>query len=315
MTSPAPSSTSASNAGLRVAGLVVAVIAGLLLLDRITALILSAAYDRSGASPLAQVRHVKASTVVVGTSTAKAAFVPELWPDRMVNLAQDGQTVLFSIAAARAMLEAPTVKRIIVGIDPFDLSSGLTNPAAARIWRIAPLVATLPEVAPLLRKTRSVTDAPVALASWRFRGEVGKIVNGLGSTAPPPYKPLPAGELREPQLNRTAPVTPHRMHASLEPYVTVLRDLARMPGRQVVLVVTPAYQNARYDLPEQAQLIAELRQRLTGTSVCDLMSVETPRLAEIRGERANFFDAIHLSGEGARGYAREMARVVAERCK
>lgn len=315
MTNPGPSSTSDFRAGAKVAALVLGVIAALLALDRAVASILDAGYARSGASPLAQVRHAKADAVVVGTSTAKAAFVPSIWPGKLVNLAQDGQTVLFSIAAARAMLDAPTVKRIIIGIDPFDLASGLSNPAAQRIWRIAPLVATLPEVSPMLRQTRSVTEAPVALESWRYRGEVGKIVNGLGKTDPPAYRPLPPGELREPQLNRSSPVRAHRMHASLEPYVTLLREMAKRPGRQLVLVVTPAYRNARYDLPEQAQLLAELRQRLTGAPVCDLMSLDTPTLAQIRGQPANFFDNIHLSGQGAAAYTKELAALVAARCK
>jgi hypothetical protein len=314
MTSLEPSSTSDSRARLVAAGAILAVIAGLLVLDRAVAAILDAGYARSGASPLAQVRHAGADTVVVGTSTAKAAFVPAHWPDKLVNLAQDGQTVLFSIAAARAMLEAPSVKRIIVGIDPFDLASGLTNPAAARIWRIAPLVATIPEVAPLLRQTRPVTEAPVALESWRYRGEVGKIINGLGKTDPPPYRPLPSGQVREPQLNRAMPVKASQMHASLEPYAAVLRRLAGSPGRRIVLVVTPAFMNARYDLPEQAQLIAELRKRLTGAPVCDLMSIDTPAIAAIRASRASFFDNIHLSGEGAAAYSREMARLVKEKC-
>lgn len=314
MTNPAPSSISDFRSRLVIAGAILAVIAGLLLLDRATAAILDGGYARSGASPLAQVKHARAHTVVVGTSTAKAAFMPQQWPDTLVNLAQDGQTVLFSIAAARAMLAAPSVKRIIVGIDPFDLSTGLSNPAAARIWRIAPLVATIPEVAPLLRQTRSVTEAPVALESWRYRGEVGKIVNGLGKTEPPPYRALPAGDLKEPQLNRASPVKPQLMHASLEPYAAVLRRLASTRGRQVVLVVTPAFMNARYDLPEQAQLIAELRKRLSGAPICDLMSVDTPPIAEIRGKRASFFDNIHLSGDGAAAYTREMARLVQAKC-
>lgn len=314
MTNPAPSSISDFRSRAVVAGVVLAVIAGLLLLDRAVAAILDAGYARSGASPLAQVRHAGAHTVVVGTSTGKAAFVPRAWPDQLVNLAQDGQTVLFSIAAARAMLAAPTVKRIIVAIDPFDLASGLTNPAAARIWRIAPLVATIPEVAPLLRQTRSVTEAPVALESWRYRGEVGKIINGLGKTEPPPYRPLPAGSLREPQLNRAMPVKPHVLHPTLEPYAAVLRAIASVPGRRVVLVVTPAFMNARFDLPEQAQLIAELRKRLSGAPVCDLMSIDTPALKDIRSKRANFYDNIHLSGEGGAAYTAEMARLVRERC-
>lgn len=297
-----------------VAGAILAVIAGLLALDRAMAAILDAGYARSGASPLAQVKHAQAHTVVVGTSTAKAAFTPAHWPDKLVNLAQDGQTVLFSIAAGRAMLEAPSVKRIIVGIDPFDLATGLSNPAAARIWRIAPLVATIPEIAPLLRQTRSVTEAPVALESWRYRGEVGKIINGLGKTEPPPYRALPAGDLKEPQLNRASPVKSQLMHASLEPYAVVLRRLAATPGRQVVLVVTPAYMNARFDLPEQAQLIAELRKRLSGAPVCDLMSLDTPAITSVRDKRANFFDNIHLSGDGAAAYSREMARIVKEKC-
>jgi len=291
-----------------------ALIACLLAIDRVTALMLDFAYAHSGASPLAQVRAANADTVVVGTSTAKYAFFPKSWPSQMVNIAQDGQTVLFSIGMAVALRDSPNVKRIIVGIDPYDLRSGLDNPSAVRIWRIAPLIYKQPEIASLLERTRPATQAPISLASWRFRGSAHKVIERIGRNAPPPYRSLPQGEVEIPVLDRTPPKQKPRIHPSLHEYLLRLHDVLIASGQQLVLVVTPAYLNLRWDLPDQTPLLDELVARLSGVKLCDLTKLETEQYKSLIRDPENFHDNIHLTRKGAKRYTKFIARSVESSC-
>lgn len=314
MTNPDPSSTSGSRPAWHICALVLAILAAFFVIDRAIGFLLDAAYTRSGYSPLAQVQYAQADTVVVGTSTAKAAFDPRHWASKMVNIAQDGQSVLFSIAATLAMERASSVKRVVIGIDPQDLLTKMSDPSAKRIWRIAPLVYTLPEVAPMLDETRPFTEAPIALASWRFRGAVEKILRKVGKAAPPPFRELPVASVAEPKLDRSPLSDVPRINEGTARYLSVLRNFIKNSDVQLIFVVTPAYKNKRFDLPTQAALIAALRDRLAGAQVCDLMDFNSPVLDEFRRDPKNFFDNVHLSGRGAPRYTEIMADVISEKC-
>ncbi len=314
MTSPAPSSISATEAGWRTAATVAALLAGLLVLDRAAGAVLGWTYARSGASPVRAVAEARPDTVVVGTSSAKYAIDPRAWAGgRLVNLAQDGQTILFSIAAGRVLADAPGVKRIIIGIDPYDLNSGLANPSAPRVWRIAPSVATIPEIASMLAATRPDTAPLLAvLRTWPYRGALDEIWRGLRRPAPPAYVALRPGPVE------ASPPDPPGFNlpfsATLDPYIPVLAEIARRPGLEVVLVTTPAYRDDRAARPAQKALLATLVGRLKGAPVCDLTGVDTPALAALRDNPAHFKDAIHLSGPAAALYTAELSALVEARC-
>ena len=166
MTNPATSSIS----GFKIAALVAAVALGLLALDRAAGAAIDYLYSSSGASPLRAVQRHRSEVVVVGTSSAKYAVHPDAWPGRMSNLAQDGQTFLFSIAMTDLLARAG-VPRVIIGIDPYDLSSGLTDPSTKRLSRITPLIANDPYLRSMLVKTdsrRRVAFVPAKLQASRI---------------------------------------------------------------------------------------------------------------------------------------------------
>jgi hypothetical protein len=263
---------------------------------------------------MAVISHEKPDTVVVGTSTGKSAIDPRQWPGKLVNLADDGQTVFYSIAAARAFSEAPGVERIIIAIDPADLASGLENPSAKRIWRIAPLVASIPDIAPLLGQTRPVSEAPFFLTSWRFRGDVAEIVSKLGRTKAKPYRPLTAGvSLPEPVVEPPG-AAGLKIHETVLPYLDVLARVARTSGKEIVLTIAPIYRERYSDRPSTAAILAELRRRLAGVPVCDLMERDTPALVAMRRDPANFHDSVHHTEAGAQVFTTELAQLVAQHC-
>lgn len=287
--------------------------AGLLAADRLVALGLDALYSRSGASPVAVLNAAAPDTVVVGSSTGKSSVHPDRWPSKLVNFAEDGQTVFYSIAAARAFADVPSVHRIIVAVDPGDLISGLDNPSAKRVWKIAPLIAAIPDVAPMLKQTRTVTDAPFFLTSWRFRGEVDEIVSKLGKTDVKPFRSLPPGQLSEPRT--PSPEGTAAVHSSLRPYVDVLAKVAKRPGIEVVLTITPIYRDRYQFRGRETAVLKDFKARLGSAPVCDLMDVDTPLLEKIRNEPENFHDAVHLTERGALAFTTELARLVGDRCR
>ena len=314
MTNPAPSSTSAFERPLRVALAIAALGAGLLAADRVLAIGLDALYAHSGASPVAVLNAAKPDTVVVGSSTGKSAIHPEVRPGRLVNFAEDGQTVFYSIAAARAFADVDSVKRIIVAIDPGDLLIGLENPSAKRVWKIAPLIAAIPEVAPMLKQTRSGTEAPFFLTSWRFRGEVGEVIAKLGKTKPKPYRPLPEGHVAEPKPSGAEGNAAAQVHPSLQAYVNVLASVAARKDKQVILIISPMYRATYGTRVTEPAVLADFRKRLGSAPVCDLMDVDTPALVAVRSNPTHFHDSVHLTEAGARAYTAELARLVGEKC-
>ncbi len=315
MTKPVPSSISDTKPHARTALTVALLLAGLFALDRTVGAALGWAYNHSSASPLGTLHASQADTVVIGTSTARYALVPSAWRTRLVNLAQDGQTVLFSIALARILLSENTVKRIIIGIDPYDLNSGLSNPSAARIWRIAPTVRAFPDIAPLLTATRPTNAALSKLsAAWIYRGTVPQIVRSIRSGFTSSYTALTPGTPIEPR-KANGRETARPFSTSLEPYIDALVMAARGSGTQIVLVVTPAYKDNRAARPDQAQLLDELRARLKDAPVCDLTGIDTPALQELRLQPANFHDNIHLTEAGGGAYTRELQTVIDQRCR
>ena len=307
-------STSGSKVRLKVSALVVATALGLIALDRSIAFVLDRLYARSGASPLAQVRAAGSDTVVVGTSTARYAFHPEAWPSTMVNIAQDGQTIFFTIASAIAMRDAPKVKRIIMGIDPYDLLTGIKNPATERIWRIAPLIYNQPETSNLLAITRPDGRAPIALAMWRFRGATDKVIGKLGKLSPPKFIALPARPQNEPKLNNDAPEKPPKIHPSLFAYIDALREFSISEQRTLILTVTPAYKNPRWNLPDQTPLIQQLLSELRGAHICNLMTMDNEQYDIILAQQENFHDGIHMTREGAMAFTRMIADLSSKHC-
>jgi hypothetical protein len=65
---------------------------------------------------------------------------------------------------------------------------------------------------------------------------------------------------------------------------------------------------------EDRWVFSELVAKLQGVAVCNLLDLETPELQRIRDAAGNFHDDVHLDGNGATAYTREMQRLIAERC-
>lgn len=306
MISPVLSSTSA----IRTAALVAAFIGGFLLLDRLVAAGLTLAYQRSTASPLRVVELLKPQAVVVGTSSAKYAILPAAWPKPMVNFAQDGQTIFYSLALADAIARQGKTPDILIGVDPFDLETGIDNPSAERVWRIAPLLAASPEWRVLLSQARPASSKMLLLRSWAFRGTIPGLFNGLLRSRAPRYIPLPAGAVIPPEFE---PDHPRAFHPSVIRYATLLAATAAHSGTRLTLVVTPAFMDPRTDKPSQRALVNELA-RLLGANTCDLSRIENPAIAVLRDQPGNFRDGIHLTEAGARTYTGELASAFAMRC-
>ncbi|QUS39091.1 hypothetical protein RPMA_09775 [Tardiphaga alba] len=308
-----PSFISAIKTQWRTAATVASLLAALFLLDRISGAALTFAYNKSSASPLVALRASGAATAVVGTSTARYAIVPTAWPSNLVNFAQDGQTFFYSIAMARILSSEPNVRRIILGLDPYDLNSGLSNPSASRVWRIAPTINAYPDLAPLLADTRPGGSSVLTfLATWPYRGAITQIIRGFGKSLVPQYAQLAAGSVVEPSTQ--GEFAPLAFSASLDPYIDVLSNVARRPDLQIILVVTPAYKDDRAAHPAQAQLISELIRRLKGAPVCNLTGIDTPALDAVRSNSANFHDNVHLTEGGGRTYTEELNRLIGQHC-
>lgn len=312
MTNPAPLSISDTKRPWRTAAAITALLLGFFALDRCAGGLLAFAYNHSDASPLVALRASGADTVVIGTSTAKYAFVSDLWPTKLINFAQDGQTVLFSIALARALAPQDNVKQIIIGVDPYDLNSGLSNPGASRVWRIAPIVGAFTDIAPILSDTRPTKAAALLSlsATWSYRSLLPQVLRGIGGKAFPIYQPLSAGPLFEPATPRSN-IEQLQFSHSLDRYIEALARAARRPELQLTLVVTPAYQDDRNDQPH---LLDELRRKLGDAPVCDLTRVDTPVLRELRSRADYFHDNIHLTEPGARVFTREINALISQRC-
>ena len=319
MTNQDPLSTSVSrpqnNRSWIVSATIVGLLVGLFAIDRGTAAGLEWLYSRSGESLLAPIQSTGAETVVVGTSTAKYAFLADGWPGEMVSVAQNGQTIFFSIAAALAMKDAPTVQNIIIGIDPYDLQSGLDNPSAERIWRIAPLIYNEPNSSALLRATRPASAAPIDLASWRFRGTVDRILRRLGKLEPEGYHELPAKPQKRPVRNTAPPADIPKIHTSLHPYIEALRRFAIASNKIITLVVTPAYYDPRWSLPDQEPLLDDLAARFQGANICNLTKLDGAEFQTIYKTETNFHDGIHMSRRGAELYTELIAKRIDIDCR
>jgi hypothetical protein len=318
MTDRAHSSTSAS----RLVVLFAAILIGLFALDRLGAVVLRAAYGRSSASPDLLLPVVRPDTVVVGTSTAKYSFRPDAWKGKLLNLAQDGQTVIFSIVQAAVLPPVGSLRRLIVVVDAGDLEEGLRNPNVARVWRIAPALAEHPQIEALLKPERSPW-APLAWSHlYRYRGSVEDIVKRLIRPETAAYEALKPGPVSKPHrvVNDTkkkprteSEARGHDLDPSLDRFIALLGSTARRLGVHLILVAPLAYE--RPLTVSKKRVLSELVQRLKGAPVCNLFDVDTPELRRIRDKPGYFHDEVHLDGPGATAYTREMMRVIAERCQ
>jgi len=310
MTSRAPSFTSA----FKLAALLAAILLGLFALDRLGAGALHFALMRSNASAELLMSKVRPDTVVVGTSTAKYSFRPDAWNGKLLNFAQDGQTVVFSIAQAAALPPTDTLRRLIVVIDAGDLRQGMKNPDVSRVWRMAPAIAAHPEIASLLKPQTSPWRPMAWSHLYRYRGTVEDIVKGLIRPRTVAYDVLQPGRVREPRANgnRTSKAKLRDIDPSLDGFIGLLKATTERLKVTLILVAPPAYK--RPPPPEDRQVFAELAGRLQGVPLCNLLEVETPELQRIRDAADNFHDDVHLDGGGATAYTREMQRLIAERC-
>lgn len=146
-------------------------------------------------------------------------------------------------------------------------------------------------------------------------GEVGEIISKLGKTKPKPYRPLLPGGVTEPRPEGPADPAAAKIHSTVLPYLDVLSRVARDSGKQIILTIAPVYRMRYSDRPGTAALIAGLRHNLASAPVCDLMEIDTPALATLRADPANFHDTVHHTEAGGRLFTIELARLVAERCK
>jgi hypothetical protein len=308
MTSRAPSFTSA----FKLTALLAAVLLGLFALDRLGADALQFALKRSSASTDLLMAKLRPDTVVVGTSTAKYSFRPDAWNGKLLNLAQDGQTVVFSIVQAAVLPPSDGLRQLIVGIDAGDLRAGMNNPDVARVWRIAPAIAAHPEIASLLKPQMSPWQPMAWSHLYRYRGTVEDIAKGLIRPRAVAYEVLQPGPVREPRAGKAAKEKRRDIDPSLDGFIGLLKSTAERLGVTLILVAPPVYK--RPPSLGDRRVFAELAERLNGVPLCNLLDAETAELARIRDAADNFHDDVHLAGPGAAAYTREMQRLIAERC-
>ena len=312
MTSRAHSSISA----FKLAALLAAILIGLFALDRLGAGALHFALMRSNASAELLMSKVRPDTVVVGTSTAKYSFRPDAWNGKMLNLAQDGQTVVFSIVQAAVLPSTDGLRRLIVVIDAGDLREGMKNPDVSRVWRIAPAIAGHPEIASLLKPQISPWQPMAWSHLYRYRGTVEDIAKGLIRRRTVAYDVLQPGRVREPRADadgdRPSKAKLRDIDPSLDGFIGLLKSTTERLKVTLILVAPPVYK--RPPPPEDRWVCSQLADRLQGAPVCNLLDLETPELQRIRDAAGNFHDDVHLDGSGATAYTREMQRVIADRC-
>ena len=308
MTSRAPSFTSA----FKLTALLAAVLIGLFALDRLGADALQFALKRSSASTDLLMAKVRPDTVVVGTSTSKYSFRPDAWNGTLLNLAQDGQTVVFSIVQAAVLPPTRSLRYLIVGIDPGDLREGMKNPNVSRVWRIAPAIAAHPAVAALLKPQMSPWQPMAWSHLYRYRGTVEDIAKGLIRPRTVAYEVLQPGPVREPRAGAASQAKRRDLDPSLDGFIDLLKSATQRLGVTLILVAPPVYKRP----PPAADrwVFSELADRLQGVPLCNLLEVETPEIARIRHAAGDFHDDVHLDGPGATAYTREIQRLIAERC-
>jgi hypothetical protein len=308
MTNRAPSSTSA----FKLAALLAAILIGLFALDRLGADALQFALRRSGASAESLMAKIRPDAVVVGTSTAKYSFRPDAWNGKLLNLAQDGQTVVFSIVQATVLPSTDGLRYLIIGIDAGDLREGMKNPDVSRVWRIAPAIAGHPEVASLLKPQISPWQPMAWSRLYRYRGTVEDIAKGLIRPSTVAYDVLSPGHVREPRAGTASKAKLRDIDPSLDGFIGLLKSTTERLKVTLILVAPPVYK--RPPPPEDRWVFSELTARLQGVPVCNLLDAETPELERIRDQPLYFHDDVHLDGTGATAYTREMQRLIAERC-
>ena len=310
MTSRAHSFTSA----FRHVVLLAAILVGLVALDRFGAAALRFAYTNSTASPETLLSQVRPDTVVIGTSTAKYSFRPDAWDGKLLNLAQDGQTVVFSIVYAAILPPIEGLRRLIVVIDATDLRLGMKNRHISRVWRLAPSIAAHPEVASILKPPLASWEPLAWSHLYHYRGAVEDIVKGLFRPNTVSYQALQPGRVEEPRANPSpdSKAKFRDLDPSLDDMIALLKSTTTRLGVTLVLVSPLEYKrppNAR-----DRYVFSELVARLQGIPVCNLLGIETPELRRIRDKANYFHDEVHLDGRGATAYTREMDRVIKERC-
>ncbi len=294
--------------------LLAAVLIGLFALDRLGAAALRFAYTHSTASPEMLLARVRPDTVVIGTSTAKYSFRPDAWNGKLLNLAQDGQTVVFSIVYAAVLPATDGLQRLVVVIDAADLRLGMKNPNLSRVWRIAPAIAGHPEISSLLKPPLPSREPLAWSHLYRYRGAVEDIVKGLIRPKTVAYEALEPGRVHPPNVKSSSKSAGkfHDLDPSLDKVIALLKQTTRRLGATLVLVSPLAYK--RPPTERDRLVFSELAAKLQDVPVCNLLGVETPELQRISDEAKYFHDEVHLDGRGAAAYTREMQRVIGDRC-
>jgi hypothetical protein len=310
MTKPAHSYISA----FKHVALLASVLIALFALDRVGAAALRFAFTRSMVSPEMMLTQGRPDTVVIGTSTAKYSFRPDAWNGKLLNLAQDGQTVVFSIVYAAVLPTTDSLKHLVVVIDAGDLRIGMSNPNLSRVWRIAPALAGHPEISSLLKSPLPWHEPLGWSHLYRYRGTVEDIIKGLIRQKPASYEALAPGRVSPPGNNNSSKSTGTHRHLdpALDKIVALLKATTKRLRTTLVLVSPLAYKRPS---PEEDRLVfSELAAKLQDIPFCNLLDVETPELRRIRDEAKYFHDEVHLDGRGAIAYTREMQRVIDDRC-
>lgn len=315
MTKHATSSISASRGqALRVSACLLALLCGLFVVDRGAAMTLRFIYQYSDANPRVLVERIEPDTLVVGSSTGKYAFHPDAWPGAMLNLAQNGQSFLYSLAMTLSVQGSESLERIIIALDPSDLLSGIENRNVERIWRIAPLITDHAVLSDLLAETRPTLHPAQYIESWAFRGQVPDILLSAIRPVTPHYEALPVLPKTLPNIQKTSKGRSPTINRSLDKYVKALRTYLENSSQKVIFVVTPAYGNLRSNLYDQNVLIDELLRKLPASNICDLTSLDSEAFWNIARTHEFFNEGPHMSEAGAVSYTKAIHDQITKKC-
>lgn len=314
---PATSSTSASDtAGASrrsVTFAVAAVAAALLLIDQVYGLVLDRLFLRSTYNPAYRVQLAGADTVVVGASGAHYAIDPAVLGGKTYNAASDGQSGFYAVSLLNA-LPVGSVRRVVYGFDTADVSNGLNGPNVKHLASFAPWSRHDEQFTAWMTHGKPITRVKLLSGLYRYRGIGNGVVRGY--TRPRKdgngYEPL-VGQMQP----RAAEVPAAKILAVAPDGVAMLQAMAaaiRRHDAELIVFIPPMYKYDRATLPGTVNVMAAMRQILSGVRACDLTEIADPRMAEIFNRHEYYRDGAHSNGPGAQAFTAIMRDAIATRC-